>query len=103
MIKTGVKLIVHSEEQLSRLQVLLLQNGISWKGSEGCVINYKNFPLFMFIYNDCMTVGEPEPTKADRVFSIRLEYFNNHNNEEIDIDFYLATKGTYQQTGGTLQ
>ena len=78
MIKTGVKLIVHSEEQLSRLQVLLLQNGVSWKGSKGCVINYKNFPLFMFIYNDYMTAVKPEPTKTDKVYSINLEYFNNH-------------------------
>ena len=81
----------------------MLQNEISLKGSKGCVINYKNFPLFMFIYNDCMTVVKPEPTKDDGVFSIRLEYFNNHKNEEIDIDFYLATKGTCQQTEGTLQ
>lgn len=103
MIKTGVKLIVHSKEQFSRVQVLLLQNGVTWRDGKEVVIIYKNFPLFMFIYNDYMTVGEPEPTKADRVFSIRFEYFNNHKNEEIDIDFYLATKGTCQQTEGTLQ
>ena len=103
MIKTGVKLIVHSEEQLSRLQVLLLQNNVRWKNNNDTVIGYKIFPLFIFIYNELMTVEEPEPTKTDRIYSINLEYFNNHKNEEIDIDFYLATKGTCQQKEGTLQ
>lgn len=58
-------------------------------------MNSTTFPLFRR--------AKSEPTKADRVFSISLEYFNNHKNKEIDIDFYLATKGTCQQTEGTLQ
>ena len=103
MIKTGVKLIVHSKEQFSKVQILLLQNGLKWRDNKDCVIIYKNFPLFMFIYKGYMTVEDPEPTKTDKVYSINLEYFNNHKNEEIDIDFYLATKGTCQQTEGTLQ
>ena len=103
MIKTGVKLISHSKEQLSRLQILLLQNGMKWRDNKDCVMIHKNFPLFMFLYKGYMTVEEPEPTKTDSVYLISLEYFNNHKNEEIDIDFYLATKGTCQQTEGTLQ
>ena len=103
MIKTRVKLIVHSKEQLSRLQILLLQNGITLKTYKNHIISYNIFPLFIFIYNAFMTVEDPEPTGTDRVYSINLEYFNNHKNEEIDIDFYLDTKGTCQQTEGTLQ
>lgn len=103
MIKTRVKLIVHSKEQLSRLQILLLQNRITLRAYKNHIISYDIFPLFVFIYNDFITVEDPEPTKTDKVYSINIEYFNNHKNEEIDIDFYLATKGTCQQTEGTLQ
>ena len=56
MIKTRVKLIVHSNEQLSRLQILLLQNRITLRTYKNHIISYDIFPLFVFIYNDFMTV-----------------------------------------------
>lgn len=103
MIKTRVKLIVHSKEQSIRLQVLMMQNKVHWRYGKNCVVNYKKFPIFIFVYDEFMAVEKPEPTENDKVYSIDLEYFNNHKNEEFDIDFYLATKGTCQQTEGTLQ
>ena len=95
MIKTGVKLIVHSKEQSIRLQVLMLQNGIHWRYGKNCVVDYKKFPIFIFVYNDFMAVEEPETTKDNnRVHVVDFNYFNNHKNEEIDIDLYLKTKCT---------
>ena len=85
MIKKHVKMKVTSEEQYSALQDLLFDNGIYW-GSTGSLREKLKYYLGMNIY-----VYEWGFTK-DSLSS--TAYFERHKNEEVDIDFYLKTKGT---------
>lgn len=85
MIKKHVKMKVTSEEQYSALQDLLFDNGIYW-GSDGSLREKLKYFLGMNIY-----VYEWGFTQ-ESLFNPK--YFETHKNEEVDIDFYLKTKGT---------
>ena len=85
MIKKHVKMKVISEEQYLKLQDLLFDNGIYW-GLDGFhreKSGYSN-ETCIFIYERGFTQDS---------FS-NDTYFEIHRNEEVDIDFYLKTKGT---------
>ena len=83
MIKKHVKMKVTSEEQYSALQDLLFDNGIYWGGSIREKLGYYDKKR-IYIYEH----GFAEDSFLNSI------YFNVHKNEEVDIDFYLKTKGT---------
>lgn len=85
MIKKHVKMKVTSEQQYSALQDLLFDNGIYW-GSTCSFRKKLKYYLRMYIY-----IYEHGFTEDSFFNSI---YFETHKNEEVDIDFYLKTKGT---------
>ena len=105
MIKTEVKLVVYNDIQFAKLQVLLISNGIYWKGVTGNRIKIvEKFPTLVYIYASELTGATPDKSYENNyMYYLNIDYFNKHSHEEVDIDFYLATKGTCQQTEGTLQ
>ena len=85
MIKKHVKMKVTSEEQYSALQDLLFDNGIYWSvnGSIREKSEYYN-RKYIYVYERGFTQDSLSNTT----------HFKRHGNEEVDIDFYLKTKGT---------
>ena len=85
MIKKYVKMKVVSEEQYLKLQDLLFDNGI-YRGQDGLHREKSDYynKTYIYIYERGFTRDAfPNPV-----------YFERHRNEEVDIDFYLKTKGT---------
>lgn len=89
MVKTNVKIVVYSSEQFAKLEILLLRNNIIWKFATddelvraltgyptGIIVS--DFDMYLFWF----------ATTSD------LTNFDKHPYEEVDIDFYLSTKGT---------
>ena len=89
MIKTEVKMEVTNEAQFYALQDLLFRNGMYWgitgsdKSKSTC--NYSKY--YIYVYKRGFT-------RAENLDSFDVEYFNDHHHTEVDIDFYLKTKGT---------
>ena len=98
MIKTKVKTIVYSPEHFARLEILLFRNHMTWKhkSNDAMIFRISSYPMCIIINNLDISLGDLN-SRCD------LASFDNHEYEEVDIDFYLATKGTCQQTEGTLQ
>ena len=85
MIKKYVKMKVVSEEQYLKLQDLLFDNGVYW-GQDGLHREKSDYynETYIYIYGRGFT----------RDASPNTTYFERHKNEEVDINFYLKTKGT---------
>ena len=98
MIKTKVKTIVYSPEHFARLEILLFRNRMTWKhnSNDAMIFRISRYPMGIIINNLDISLWYLD-SRYD------LVSFDKHEYEEIDIDLYLATKGTCQQTKGTLQ
>lgn len=85
MIKKHVKMKVVSEEQYLKLQDLLFDNGIYWS-SDGSIREKLKYycAKHIFVYAH----GFTQDTFSNST------YFERHSFEEVNIDFYLKTKGT---------
>lgn len=89
MIKTHIKMIIYSSEQFAKLQVLLLRNHIIWKfaGNDNPIRKLDQCPTGIIVSNFDMYIFW-------LTIASDLTNFDEHPYEEVDIDFYLSTKGT---------
>ena len=89
MIKTNIKMIIYSSEQFAKLQVLLLRNHIIWKfaGNDNPIRILDQYPSGIIVSNIDMCIFW-------LTLASDLLNFDKHPYEEVDIDYYLSTKGT---------
>ena len=88
MIKTNVKMIIYSSEQFAKLQVLLLRNHITWTFANS------NSIRALDKYPTGIIVSDFDMYLCWLTYTSDLTNFDEHPFEEVDIDFYLSTKGT---------